>query len=49
MPRTTVTITVCALATSLEPTTLTAVMTRMMSAANTLIQASFPPANIELA
>ena len=49
MPRTTVTITVCARATSLEPTMLTAVMTRMMRAANTLIQASPPPANIELA
>ena len=49
IPRTIKTITVCALATSFDPTMFTAVMTMMISAANTLAQTLFSPANIALA
>src|SRR6476620_3230291 len=47
--RTMVTITVWALATSVDPTMLTAVMTITMRAAKTLTQAALLPVNIELA
>src|SRR5215475_15307915 len=41
IPTTTYTITVCAFATSLDPTTFTAVMTTMTSAAKNFAQAAF--------
>jgi hypothetical protein len=42
--------TVCALATSCDPTTFTIVITMMMAAANTLIQTALScPVSIELA
>lgn len=49
MPSTTYTITVCALATSPDPTMFTAVITTMISAAKTLAQAAFSPATAALA
>ncbi len=41
--------TVWAFATSVDPTTFTAVITRMMSAANTFAQTAFSPVNMALA
>ena len=50
IPTTTTTITVCAFATSLDPTMFTPVMTTMISAANTLIQTALSsPVSMELA